>query len=126
IHRIRHADFGLQRTEGQARGSCQSEAAFWRESRANHHSRTADGGTAKSRRHSRQVRRARERPERRTARRTQRAAEAVRVLPRQAAHLRGGARVSEGLPLSYEPIAMSAESTVVAEFQPEPDSSSAY
>ena len=34
--------------------------------------------------------------------------------------------MSEGKPTRYEPVAVSAESTVVAEFTPEPTSSSAY
>ena len=34
--------------------------------------------------------------------------------------------MSEGKPTRYEPVAVSAESTVVAEFIPEPTSASAY
>src|SRR5690606_9396242 len=67
------------------------------------------------RRDPRQLRRTRERPLGRAAGRAGRSAEAVRVLPGSPADVRGGC-VTDGAPPRYEPIAVSSESTVVAEF----------
>src|SRR5690606_4883910 len=51
---------------------------------------------------------------------------AIRVLPRQAPHLPGSGGMSDPRPMMYDPIAVSAESTVVAEYVPDPQSATAY
>ena len=72
------------------------------------------------RRAPRQVRRRCQRPRCWLPGRAERSPQAVRVLPRPAADLRGGWRMSEAPAASrYEPIAVSVESTVVAEFVPD-------
>src|SRR5690606_35458369 len=69
---------------------------------------------------SRGLRRARKRPQGRAARRDRCATEAVRVLPGPVVDLQGSRGVRQAEARHFDPTAVSSESTVVAEYGPEP------